>query len=161
MGTRIARYWAQYLASLPPGQPRPERYVEAFYFGTIPERAHEITALVLAGTKTATGSLLWALEADGRPIPRPGDLSIVTNGGDDPACIVRTLDVRVIPFDEVGEDYAWAGGEEDRTLASWRAMYWRYVEQECARLGRTPHPKAPLVMERFEVAYREPTAPEP
>ena len=45
--------------------------------------------------------------------------------------------------------------ESDRTLATWRPMYWRYIVSECRRTGMEPHPKAPLVMERFTVVYRE------
>ena len=61
----------------------------------------------------------------------------------------------MIPFDEVPEDYAHWGGEGDRTLATWRPMYWRYIESECARIGRHADPKAPLVLERFRVVYRD------
>lgn len=147
--TRIQRYWLQFLDSLPAGQPRPNGYLEAFYFGTKPDRAHEITRLVLDGTKTATGSVLWSLEAKGRPIPRQDDYSIVTNGGDDPACVIRTVDSKVIPFDEVGEEYAIWGGEGDRTLESWRSGYWSYILSECEAINRVPDSKAPLVMERF------------
>jgi len=153
--SRVDRYWDEFVASLPP-EARPERYVEAFHFGTDPTRAHEITPLVLDGTKTATGALLWSLEADGKRPARAGDLWVVTNGSDDPQCIIRTDHVRVIPFDEVGEEFARWGGEWDRTLASWRRMYWRYIEDECARIGRAPDPKAPLVMERFHVVHPAP-----
>ena len=154
--SHVDRYWAQFRASIPAGQTKPDRYVEAFFFGTKPHRAHEITPLVLNGTKTATGALLWAIEADGKQPARPGDFWIVTNGGDDPQCIIQTSDVRVLPFDEVGEEYAQWGGEGDRTLDSWRHMYWSYIESECNRIGRTPDPMAPLVMERFRVMYAEP-----
>ena len=64
--------------------------------------------------------------------------------------------MRVIPFAEVGEEYARAGGEGDRTLASWRALYWRYLCAECRRIEREPSETAPLVMERFEVVYAQP-----
>jgi uncharacterized protein YhfF len=111
---------------------------------------------VLDGTKTATGCLLWSVEADGKRAARAGDHWVVTNGGDDPVCIIHTTDARVIPFDEVGSDYAWWGGEGDRTLASWRGLYWSYISGECKRIGRTPDPKAPLVMERFAVVYSSP-----
>ena len=159
MSSCVDRYWARYRAKRPPGTAAPKRYVESFFFGTRPESAHEITALVLAGTKTATGSLLWAYQADGKPVPQPGDLWVVTNGGDDPACIIETTEVRTLPFDEVGADYARDGGEGDRTLASWRAMYWAYIESECARIGREASERTPLVMERFRVVYREPLHP--
>jgi uncharacterized protein YhfF len=120
VSSRVDRYWAQFLDSIPPSQPKPDRYVEAFFFGTIPDRAHEISRLVLDGTKTATGSLLGSLEADGKRPPRAGDYWVVTNGADDPVCIIQTTDARLIAFDEVGGEYAWWGGERERNLESWR-----------------------------------------
>jgi uncharacterized protein YhfF len=110
---------------------------------------------VLKGEKTATGTVLWSYEADGTPIPQIGDHWIVNDGDGKPVCIIRTTGVAIIPFDEVPEIYAYEGGEEDRTFQTWRPMYWQYILSECQRIGREPHEKAPLVMERFTVAYRE------
>jgi uncharacterized protein YhfF len=158
--TAIERYWAQFRASTPASESTPERYVEAFFFGTKPDDAHEINRLVLDGTKTATGCLLWSLEADDKPTPQAGDHWVVTDGGDQPVCIIETTDARVIAFDQVGSDYASWGGERDRSLASWRDMYWSYIESECERIGRAADPEAPLVMERFRVVYAAPLRPE-
>jgi uncharacterized protein YhfF len=156
MATNVDRYWDQFLVSLPNEPEKPPRYIESFFFGTKPEDTKEISALVLAGTKTATGAVLWAYEADGKPLPQVGDYWIVTNGGDDPVCIIQTMEVRVLPFNEVGEEYAYDGGEGDRSLLSWRTIYWDYIVSECVRIGREPSEKAPLVMERFAVIYRDP-----
>jgi uncharacterized protein YhfF len=155
MASRADRYWQQYLASLPRGEDPPARYVEAFSFGFTPEDASEIAELVLDGAKTATGSVLWSYEADGKPLPRRGDHWVVNDGEGQPVCILRTTDVSILPFDEVPESYAREGGEADRTLATWRPIYWRYIVSECRRIGREPHEAAPLVMERFVVVYRE------
>ncbi len=81
---------------------------------------------------------------------------MVTNGHDDPVCILETVEVQVIPFDEVGRDLAYEGGEDDPLLASWRRICGDFVVCECARIGREPSKKASLVMERFRVVYREP-----
>lgn len=156
MGARVDRYWTQFLSSLPSGASRPSGCAGDYFFGSSPDHAHEITQLVLEGTKTATGSLLWSFEFDQEPVPRAGDYWVVTNGRDDPVCIVRTVQSRTIPFDEVEEEYAWAGGEGDRTLASWREIYSSHIASECARIGRAPAANAPLVMERFELVYSKP-----
>ncbi len=158
MGTNVERYWTQFLNSIASGKRRPAGYLEAFAFGSTLENAREIAPLVLAGTKTATGAVLWASEADGKPIPTVGDFSIVTLGGDDPVCVIETTDIRTIPFDQVPADYAWHGGEGDRSVACWRKMYWDYIERECQRLGLEPTAKTPLLMERFRVVYAEPLA---
>jgi uncharacterized protein YhfF len=149
------RYWAQYLASLVVDRRPAKAYVEAFYFGFNPDDGREIAPLVLAGTKTATGSVFWSYEANKKHLPEVGDRCIVTAGADDPVCIIETTEVRIIPFDEMTPDYAHDGGEGDRSMATWRDIYWRYIQSECRRIGREPSPKAPLVMERFRVVYRE------
>jgi uncharacterized protein YhfF len=150
------RYWRQYVESLPEGAHRPSGYYAAFYFGTLPDHGRKIAELVLEGTKTASGAPLWAYEAEGKRPPGPGDLSIVEDGFDNPLCIVETTEVRILSLDEVDETFAYDGGEWDRTLATWHAEYWDYIQEECARIGREPLMTAPLVCERFRVIYREP-----
>lgn len=156
MTNNVERYWNQYLTSIPEGQERPPRFIESFSFGFTPDDAREIAPLVLNGIKTATGSVYWAYQADKKRLPVAGDHWIVTVGADAPVCVIKTTEVRIIPFDEVTEDYAWEGGEEDRSLASWRAIYWEYITRECQRLGLEPNSKAPLVMERFRLVYGAP-----
>ena len=81
---------------------------------------------------------------------------MVVDGDHLPVCVIETTEVAVLPFRDVPEQWAVWGGEGDRTLATWRPMYWRYIESECARIGRPSSEDAPLVMERFQVVYREP-----
>lgn len=154
--SKIDRYWSQFIESLPASQPRPVRYLGASYFGTRPEGAREIADLVLAGIKTSTGSLRWSYDFGRKPLPQAGDLSIVTDGFDHPLCIIETSEVQILAFDEVDAQFAYEGGEEDRTLESWRRMYWSYIVSECARINREPTSKAPIVCERFRVVYKEP-----
>lgn len=156
MTTKVDRYWEQYLASIAAEVKRPAGYAGTAAFGFTWNDAREIAPLVRNGTKTATGSLVWSNEVDGRPASRAGDLWVVLAGPDDPVCIIETTEVRVFPYDEVPEEYAWEGGEGDRTLRDWRRIYWKYIVSECKRIGREPNMKAPLAMERFRVIYSEP-----
>jgi uncharacterized protein YhfF len=150
------RYWAQFLRSQPALSEKPTTYYEEFSFGSTKESARELAALVLDGVKTATGSLQWVYEAEGRRAPRAGDYSIVTDGEGNPVCVILDTEVTIVPYDEVDAAFARDGGEEDRTLESWRGIYWEFIVTECARIGREPSPKAPLVCERFLVVYKEP-----
>lgn len=156
MTSKVERYWAQYLDSLPDGAKRPSAYPDTAAFGFTWDDAKEIAPLVRNGTKTASGTLVWSNEADGKPAPKPGDHWIVIAGPDEPVCVIETTEVRVIPYDEVPEEYAREGGEGDRTLSDWRRTYWELIVSECKRIGREPDPKAPLAMERFRVIYSEP-----
>jgi len=156
MTSNVDRYWEQFLASLKAGAKRPSAYADTAAFGFTWDDAREIASLVRIGTKTATGGLVWSNEADGTPGSRPGDLWIVIAGPDEPVCLIETTEVRVIPYDEVPEEYAREGGEGERTLSDWRRMYWEMIVSECKRIGREPDRKAPLAMERFRVVYSEP-----
>lgn len=152
----VDRYWEEFVRCLPPEANRTGSYYDAFHIGITNDDATEIADLVLRRIKTATGSLQWVYEAEGNSPPKPGDLSIVLDMDDRPVCIIETTEVRVIPYDEVDEAFAYDGGERGRTLASWRELYWGYILSECARINREPTEKTPLVCERFRVVYREP-----
>src|SRR5215470_1471943 len=103
MAEQLNLYWQQFLASLSVGTDPPSGFVEPAVFGFTREDATEISKLVLEGVKTATGSVLWSYQADGKAVPRPGDFWIVVDGEDNPVCIIRTSSVQVIPFSEVGQ----------------------------------------------------------
>jgi len=156
MTTKVGLYWKQFIDSLPTSTSAPPILAGFDSFGFTEEDARAIADLVLHGTKTATGSLLWSYEADGKRVPQVGDFWIVTKGHDDPVCVIETIDQRIIPFDQVPPEYARDGGEGDRTVEGWRKIYWQLIQEECARIGRTPSEQAPLVMERFRVVYKEP-----
>jgi len=152
----LQRYQEQFLSSLLSETGNQSRFVEPVAFGLTPQHATEISKLVLDGVKTATGSLLWSYQADGRALPRLGDIWVVIDGNSNPVCIAQTLDVKVIPFNEVLEDYARWGGEGDCSLQSWRRMYWKYIVVECQRIGREPTAGVPMIMEGFKVVYSQP-----
>jgi uncharacterized protein YhfF len=145
-------FW-QAFARTRPTDPTP-RFLEAFYFDDNQPSADELAALVLAGRKRATAGLLWAHDAETRPLPKPGDLSIVTNFRGDALCVIETRQVDVVPFDQVSAEFAATEGEGDGSLAYWRHAHTAFFGRECQRLGRQPAPDMPVVCERFEVVYR-------
>jgi uncharacterized protein YhfF len=129
------------------------RFTGAFAFGDGAAMADELAALVLQGTKRATASALWAYEAEGEALPRPGDLSIVADGSGTPRCVIETLAVEVVPFREVTEAFAHAEGEGDRSLAYWRRVHRAFFTRELAAAGQAFDASMPVVCERFEVRY--------
>jgi uncharacterized protein YhfF len=150
--TRHLHFW-QSFAVTRPTDPTP-RFLEAFHFDDNQPSADELAALVLAGRKRATAGLLWAHSAEVRPLPRPGDLSIVTNFHGDALCVIETRQVNIVPFDKVSAEFAAVEGEGDGSLAYWRRAHEAFFARECQRLGRQPAPDMPVVCERFEVVYR-------
>jgi uncharacterized protein YhfF len=147
--------WLEFAATRP-SDPTP-RFLEAFHFDDNEPSANELAALVLAGKKRATAALLWSNEHDKKPNPRPGDLSIVTNFAGQAVCVIETTAVEALPFEEVGAEFAAIEGEGDGSLRYWRQAHEAFFGRECQRIGRTPHPRMPVVCEQFEVVFVAPT----
>ncbi|GHV31666.1 RNA-binding protein [Clostridia bacterium] len=125
-------------------------YYEIFAFGDSPEMADELLALVLAGKKTATAS---SIPKD-KPMPKVGDRSLVLDGAGNPACVIETTAVAVVPLCEMSWEMAKREGE-DETLDSWIQGNIRYFTREAKREGYTFSEDMPLVFEDFVVVERD------
>ena len=124
-----------------------------WYFADNEVDANGLVELVLTGAKRATVSALWAHEADGKPVPQPGDLAVVTDWGGTAQCIIRTTAVNVVPYNKVTEAFAASEGEGDLSLQHWRAVHWPYFGREMQRIGRQLTETIPVVCHEFEVVY--------
>ncbi len=127
------------MAALPP------HYANAvtFSFGDSPELADELLALVLAGKKTATCGAVRDF-GDKEPLPVPGRRDVVLNGAGEPACVIETLSVEIMRFDEVTSAFSDLEGEGP--YAKWRAEHEAYF----ARNGGYS-PDMELACERFKL----------
>ena len=123
-----------------------ERFYEAFSFGDSEELANDLAALVLRGTKRATAGALWSYEAEGKRLPRQ------------PLCVIETLSVEVVPFNEVTADFAATEGEGDGSLSFWRGAHRAYFTRECVSVGREFLENMLISCERFAVVYRPSTS---
>lgn len=138
------------------GKADEDRFYEAFHFGDSEELAHELAALVLQGTKRATTGSVWSFEAEGKPAPRVGDLSIVTHWSGEPLCVIKTLAVEMVPLSEVTAEFAAIEGEGDGSLAFWQQGHRDYFIRECAQAGRPFSEHMLVACECFEVVYQPP-----
>jgi uncharacterized protein YhfF len=118
----------------------------AWSFGSDPVHADRMLELVLAGTKTAMTSARSEYEADGQDLPEPGDLSIVLDGAGHPRALIRTTDVRVVPFVDVDAEHARAEGEGDGSVEQWRAAH-----RDLLSGGAVADDRVAVVLERFRV----------
>ena len=149
----IERFWAEFLASADPPLPAGLRYFEAFRFGNTEAMINEITPLVLSGVKTATSELLWSRQQGDGEVQQPGDLHIVLDAEGKPACVIETMEIRIIPFEEADAQLAYEYGEGDRTLSWWQEHLWDYYVRECQEHGWEASASMPIVCERFRVLY--------
>lgn len=123
---------------------------EAWAYGDSPD---ELAALTLSGTKTATASAhaLYALE--GEEVPKAGEHSVILNSRDEAVCVIRNVQVRILPYREVDARHAWLEGEDDRSLACWRQVHEPFFRRELARYGLPFTEDIAVVCEEFEVVY--------
>jgi len=131
--------------ALPPGPVRLDGY------GDSPALSEELLALIRQGRKRAGTSLLWAMEADGEPLPRVGDIEIALDHRNRPALMTRIVSVGVVKYSEVTSEYASIEGEGDGSLEYWRRGHWAFLGRECARIGREPSESMLVVCSVFEV----------
>ena len=148
-------YWQDFLRTQTVPATVNARFYESFYFSSTRDLANELAGLVLEGTKTATSTLLWEVEAENKPLVLPGFYSIVTDWDGRPVCIIETTEVRIKPFKDVDTGFAYDYGEEARTLDWWKEALWESYSRICAGLKKTPSPEMLLVCERFKVVYPE------
>lgn len=145
---RIEAFWQDFLRDTGRGTDTPRK--DCFRFGLTPEDADGLLSLVLSGRKRATTSSLWTFR--GAALPRPGDLSVVTDGAGEPRCVIETTAVSVLRFSEM--DWATCRREgEDETLESWRAGHRRFFEAEGASVGYRFSEALPVVFEDFRVVH--------
>ena len=148
----IVTFWDAFCAEA--GEDCSVRFFEAFHFDDNEPDANALADLVLAGVKRATASLVWSFENAGGSPPKRGALSVVTYWDGKPACVIETLEVEVLPFEQVSAAFAASEGEGDGSLEYWRRVHWAYFGRECARVGREPSQVMPVACERFSVIYR-------
>jgi uncharacterized protein YhfF len=145
-------YWADFTRTRAT-DPSP-RFSDAFHFDDNEPSANELAALVLAGRKRATAALVWSYEHANKPLPRVGNVSIVTDFAGHAIWGIETTRVDIVPFDEVGGEFAATEGEGDGSLQYWRRAHEAFFARECQRIGREPDARMPVACERFEVVFR-------
>ena len=116
-----------------------------FRFGDSRELCDELTALVLAGRKTATCMPLRDVESGAEAMPEVGRRDVATDWDGVPVALIETTEVTIRRFDEVDADFALAEGE-DESLEGWQAGHRRYFER-----NGVWSPDMILVCERFRL----------
>lgn len=115
--------------------------------------ADTLAQLVLRDIKTATCSMRCLYEADGEPLPREGQYSVVLDSQEQAICIIQTTKVYQTPFSEITPDHARKEGEGDRSLAYWRQSHEAFFTEELKAVGCNFHEDLVLVCEEFRRVY--------
>jgi uncharacterized protein YhfF len=154
MESAVQEFWRSYVDTLPSDLDRQRKSAGVFSFGDSRELADELATLARKGIKTATCSALRGYEIDQTPLPQKGDLSVVVDGGGHPVLVIETIEVFVVPFNEVSEQFAFEEGEGGRPLAYWRKAHENYFRRNDFN-DQVFDERVPVVCERFRVVYTE------
>ncbi|CAN5923714.1 hypothetical protein BH11MYX3_BH11MYX3_00160 [soil metagenome] len=145
--------WQLYIELVLGGYQPPTREVDVWSFGDRPEMAATLVHLVACGEKRVTMGWVDAARCDGTPLAYEGGVSVVTDGFGFPRVVLRTVEVRVVPFGEVDAASAAGEGEGDLSHADWREGHVAYFTREAARLGLVFDDHAKISVERFELLH--------
>lgn len=120
---------------------------EVFYFGSTKESSEKLYELVKSNKKTATTSALAAFENG--VLPKVGDISLVISYEGEPLALIQTLDVQVLPFNQLSYEQIKDEGE-DESLSSWRMHHKDFFEREGQRLNYRFSDEMLVVFEHFK-----------
>lgn len=146
---QVRRFWNAYARA---ARPKEAAYA-AFSFGDTAELADELIELVIAGTKRTRTTLPRDFAAQGKQLPKSGDLAVVVDGAKTPRCIIRTLHVETKRMRDVDAQFAWESGGGDRSLDWWLSAHTRYFKRRGTQEGFAVDRDTEVVLERFEVVW--------
>jgi uncharacterized protein YhfF len=119
-----------------------------------PERDRGVAA-ILDGRKTALTGLLEIYEHAGEAVPEPGQRFSVLDSEGRHAVTIELVEVRVVPINEIDDDFARAEGRGYADAAEWRAAHEEFFQGDGVSefLGHTPviDDDTLVVAERFRV----------
>ncbi|MDA8021051.1 MAG: ASCH domain-containing protein [Thermoanaerobaculia bacterium] len=145
--------WRSYLQSIGETPESTDRAYQWWHFCDNQADADALVELVLQGKKRATAPSLWFFEESQEPVPKAGDLDVVTDWSATARCVTRSTRVDIVPYLEVGAEFAAVEGEGDGSLEYWRRVHWPYYRRELEPFGRRPEPDMPIICQRFEVVF--------
>ena len=145
--------WTLYIELVLGGWSPPTRAVDVWSFGNRPEMASNLVHLVACGAKRVTMGWIAAAKKEGSPLAIEDGVSVVTDGFGYPRVVLRSAEVRELPFDEIDADTAAGEGEGDLTHEDWREAHVAYFTKEAAQHGLAFDDRALISVERFEVLH--------
>ena len=154
MTEKFEEYWQKFRLTLPPDSPYHAKTYSKGGYGDSPELMDELIQLVLIGKKTATCGSLWEWEAEGKPLPKVGDVWVELDGNGNLVCITETIEVTIRNYSEVDAQFAHDEGEGDQSLHHWRQAHKNYFSRVLSKIGKEFSEDMPLVCERFRLIYK-------
>lgn len=149
----IKAMWTKYLESIDESIEITNKSYNAWHFCNDEKNANKLANLVSNGTKKATTSLYYSYQLEKEPLPVVGQHNIILNWDGIAQCIIRSINIELVPFNEVTEAFAKAEGEGDQSLNYWKKVHKTAFENELMTVEKNFSEDMIVVCEEFEVVY--------
>lgn len=128
---------------------------ETWSFGGEEDIADALLELVLQGRKFGTASAYDEYIEEGAQddLPQVGDYSVLLKSSGEAVCVIRNYDVYIRPFEMVPPFHAYAEGETDRSLESWKEIHTKFFLPRLKAINKPLNAKSLIVCEKFTVEY--------
>ena len=146
----IQLFWNNFINET--GRDVTSKYSDCFHFDNTEEWANKLLHLVLDGKKKATASSIYFYKCRKMPLPKIGDLNIITDWDGKPRCVIETTSVTVLPFKDMTFEICKREGEDDN-LESWQKGHIHFFTEDGKEEGYQFTWDMPVVFEDFKVIY--------
>ena len=128
---------------------------EAWSFGDGATWGDDLLELVLLGRKFGTASAYdeYVAEDALEDLPEVGDYSVLLKSNGEAACVIRNYDVYIRTFESVPPFHAYAEGEADCSLESWRDIHTKFFLPRLEFIDMPLNAESLIVCEKFTVEY--------
>lgn len=124
---------------------------EAWSFGIEPDL---LAQLVVTGEKTGTSSAYALYELANESLPKINDYSVILDSKGNAVCIIKNINVEVIPFDKITKEHAYKEGEGDKSLNYWKSVHEDFFKKCFGEAGIEFSYDMKVVYEEFVVVYK-------
>ncbi len=116
----------------------------------------DIGAMSVNHLKRGTCHQAVQFEKDNIPMRSVGDYWVVVKTDGTPLCVIRITAINMVPFNQVGPEFAASEGPEGGVLPShenWSFAHCEYFNEQCERWGIEWREDHPVVCESFITVY--------
>lgn len=149
----VIRMWNDYLESIGENPESTKLNYESWHFCSNEKDANELVELVLEGPKRGTASLHKLYELENERVPSVGVHSVLTDWEGIAKCIIKDVNVTILPFRDFSEELARIEGEGDKSLEYWRSAHLNVFRADAEEYGFEFNEDLLVVFEQFEVVY--------
>ena len=124
--------------------------------GEVVETINSIGELAVKSLKRRTCHQAIQFEMDDVAMRSVGDYWIVVKVDGTPVCVVKIIGINIVPFNQVGPEFAASEGPERGLIPShenWSYAHRRYFIKQCERWGVPWREDNPVVCESFITVY--------